>query len=256
MDLSTQTPGPEVDGQPSIISFFAPGQLKGYPYLGPLRLLINAAFVANHCGPATNDLFPPSLTRLHTDDQLPAELGPETFTYVVSSLVPENGDPPRLYATCSGSPYNPKSPYTPGVGRTDGADEGGMQRTIALDVERNEFWELRMLVVNPVLQKQGLGGLLMTLVEGEIVRRSAETRLQLSKVESSPKDGHANGDVQKMNGAIAAKKLVLTLTTCKEVNEAYYLRRGWLTTELKPMGNLFNASRDWNLCWMQRDVSI
>ncbi|KAG8878502.1 hypothetical protein FRB98_006112 [Tulasnella sp. 332] len=255
MDLSIKTTGPEINGQPSIISFFAPGQLKSYPYLLQLRLLVNVAFVSNHSGPASNYLFASDLQRLDTDDQLPAEFGSETFTYIISSLIPENGDPPRLYATGSGSPFKPRTPQ-PGV--PEHVTKAFQMKT-ELDLKRHDVWELKVLVVDPTLQKQGLGGLLMKFVEGEIVKRSAESSLQLSKLESSipaPNNGDADVEVSKSNDEIVARRLVMVLITVKEVNEAYYLRRGWVTTETNAMGRGFNASRDWHNCWMQKDVSI
>ncbi|KAG8989763.1 hypothetical protein FRB94_014029, partial [Tulasnella sp. JGI-2019a] len=229
MTRPTETPGPQINGQPSIISLLTPEQLKNYPYLAPLRTLVNAAFISNHAGPVTDYLFPDTLQRLVTDDQLSAELGGNFFTYIVSSPIPEDGLP-RLYASASGRLYIPKV-----VPQGVPEDVVVMQRTGALDLENQDVWELKMLVVDPTLQKQGLASLLMNLVEAEVVRRTAEKRSQLSTmqdvVDIMPNSKRAT---EQSNGPVVGKKVILTLDTCREINEAYYVRRGFVTTEVKP----------------------
>ncbi|KAG9004198.1 hypothetical protein FRB94_002630 [Tulasnella sp. JGI-2019a] len=250
MDHLTRIPGPEINGQWSIISLLTPKQLKVYPYLQPLRNLVNAAFQSNHNGPVTNYLFPTDRQRLVTDDQLGSELGPSSFTFIISSPVSNDGSggPPRLYASASGRPYIPKE-----AKKDLPKDIEAMHRTkVPIDLDKYEAWELKILVVDPTLQKQGLGSLLMKLVEAEVVKRSAQKRLQASKIEST---GGASDDIVK-NG-LMEKKVIMLLDGVKETVDEYYLRRGWVTTEVKPMENgALGASREWEACFMQKDVTL
>ncbi|KAG8981580.1 hypothetical protein FRB93_008534 [Tulasnella sp. JGI-2019a] len=121
-----------------------------------------------------------------------------------------------------------------------------MQRMGALDLENQDVWELKMLVVDPTLQKQGLASLLMNLVEAEVVRRTAEKRSQLSTMQDVV-DIMLNSKraTEQPNGPVVGKKVILTLDTCREINEAYYVRRGFVTTEVKPQRKgVFGRSRD------------
>ncbi|KAG8987581.1 hypothetical protein FRB94_002612 [Tulasnella sp. JGI-2019a] len=245
----TLTPGPEINSQPSVISLLTPEQLKHYPYLTELRLLVNAAFESNHSGPTSNYLFPSTAQRHETNAQLLAGLGSDFFTYIISSPIPDNGAP-RIYASASGRvciPQENQSDERP-------KELQFLQQTKAIDLEENEVWELRMLVVDPTLHKQGLASLLMKAVETEVVKRSMEKRPQLSKVASNGMTGNGNGDVLK-NKEPPIRKLILKLGTCREVNEAYYLRRGFVTTGIVQMPKgVYGASRAWEACSMQRNI--
>ncbi|KAG8875645.1 hypothetical protein FRB98_007679 [Tulasnella sp. 332] len=256
ISIST-TPGPEIDGQPSIISFLTPEQLNNYPYLSSLRQLINAAFKFNHGGHATNNLFPADVERLRSDLQICGELGPDSFTYIVSAPTPNGGGTPRLYASASGRHVRPEG-YKIGPFK----DAPVQPRQVPLDLEKFDAWELKLLVVDPTLHKQGLGSLMTKLVEVEAVKRSAEKTLQRSKTESTAAcetvSDHLNGQAEvSKNKAAVDKKVILTLSAAREVNETYYLRRGFVTTEIKTLPKGFgNTSRDWDLCFMQREIVI
>lgn len=62
------------------------------------------------------------------------------------------------------------------------------------------------MAVDPTLQRKGLAGLLIELVEGEVKRRFAVAK--------------------KQDGA-SERRLVMLLTTIKEVNFTFYSRRGY-----------------------------
>lgn len=249
MDPPTQTAGPDINGEPSVISLLTPEQLTQYPYLTSLRSLMNAAF-AIHGAPANNYLIPHNSPRLQNDYQIQAELGSDFFTYIVHAPIPANDDPPRLYASASGRPY--------GVNKAEEGVAKEMELLIPkrrLDSEEYEAWELKMLVVEPALQKQGLASLLMKLVEAEIVKRSAERWLQLATMRSIHSNGQVGLGVSK-NETARAKRVVLVLDTIREINEAYYLRRGFATTEVIPMQKgVFGSIRDWEMSFMQKDVT-
>ncbi|KAG8988490.1 hypothetical protein FRB94_002262 [Tulasnella sp. JGI-2019a] len=252
MNRPIETPGPQINGQPSIISLLTPDQFKHYPYLTPFRILANAAFESNHGAEVTNGLFPSRIVRLTTDDQLSAELGGNFFMYIISSPIPDDGsgDPPRLYASASGRPYMPKV-FTEGVPE----DIMVMQRAGEFDMENREVWELKMLIVDPTLQKQGLATLLLNLVEAEIVKRVAGKQLQLSKI------GDVADGAEKSNGehidVPKNKKVIITLDTIREINEEYYVRRGFVTTEIRPQKTgTFGSNRGWEAVWMQKEVTV
>ncbi|KAG8867383.1 hypothetical protein FRB97_003370 [Tulasnella sp. 331] len=251
MDHPTQTAGPEVNGRPSIILLLTPKELTQYPYLTSLRSLANAAFASNHTGPTDKHLFPSDPPRLVTDHQLQTELGSDFFTYIIHSSIPVNGDPPQLYASGSGRPYMLKE-VKEGVPK----DMALLIPTKPPDSKIYEAWEIKMLVVDPALQKQGLASLLLKLVEAEIVKRSAEKWVQVATTEYNQLSSAPNRQVGSLKNELArTKKVILTLDTAREINEAYYLRRGFETTEVLPMKKgVFGARRDWEMSFMQRDI--
>ncbi|KAG9004180.1 hypothetical protein FRB94_002611 [Tulasnella sp. JGI-2019a] len=249
MNRPMETSGPQINGQLSIISLLTPDQYKHYPYLTPFRGLVNATFRAQ----ASDGLFSSDVVRLKTDDQLCAELGGDYFMYILSSPIPSDGAP-RLYASASGKPYTPKV-FTGGVPKDHTM---AFQRTEEFDMENEEVWELKVLVVDPTLQKKGLGTLLLNLVEAEVAKRVAEKQLQLLKMEDLANSGteEANGEHRTGVHVPKNKKAILTLDAIREINEGYYVRRGFVTTEIRAQrkGTL-GSNREWETVWMQKDVT-
>ncbi|KAG8853637.1 hypothetical protein FRB96_008054 [Tulasnella sp. 330] len=244
MDHHPTTPGPEINGQRSIISLLTPEELRNYPHLSSLRLLVNTSFKSNHCGRLTNNLFPADAERLSSDHQICSELGPDSFTYILASFpISNDGETPRLYGSASGKHMLPGS-YKMGVSK---------DASVLLDWEKYDVWELKLLVVDPTLHKQGLGSLLTKLVEEEAVKRATKGSLQLSKLEPIATDETLQENENR--SAVMDKKVILTLNTAREVNEEYYQRRGFVTTKIETLPKGFGkASRDWDLCFMQREV--
>ncbi|KAG8878503.1 hypothetical protein FRB98_006113 [Tulasnella sp. 332] len=251
MDEPTTTTGPAINGQPSIIALLTSEQLKKYPHLRALRLFINEAFESNHSGPAANFLFPYDSPRLGRDNQLSDELGPDAFTFIVSSMELNNVDTPQLYACVSGRPLALKETKV----------LHDMQRTKApIDLEHYEAWEIKTLAVNPTIQRQGLGSLLVGLVETEVVKRGVETGLQGLKMKSQSFDSTPRGmtfeEIEITDGAMR-KPVALALSGCREVIEAWYRGRGFVTTEILPMRKgTGGTTRDWEICFKQKDVKI
>jgi len=77
-------------------------------------------------------------------------------------------------------------------------------KRFGLVADGTEAWELSTMAVDPGLQRQGLAGYLMKLTEDEIKRSFKAT----------------HGGHDKM-------KLLILLTTIKEINEEFYAKRGF-----------------------------
>ena len=82
-------------------------------------------------------------------------------------------------------------------------------------------WELLAFGTDVALQGQGLAGALTEMVNEEIRRRATKEWKEEGKVE-----------------------IVLMLSTMQELNEAYYLKRGWTTTNVREFKPGTMGSRD------------
>ena len=220
MDRPISTPGPHINNTPTIISLLSPTQLRQYPYLRQLKNLINAAFSATH---SKDGIFPPDVKRLNSDTQIIDEIGPDFFTYIILSRPSEVTDRPTLFATASARRLLPKD-YTmlPESLKL-------LKRSQASAPEDVESWELKLLAVDPSIQRQGLASMLMKLLEVEIQKRSAESRLNESMMISQNAIIEPDGGTLVMH--TKPKELRFLLDTVKEVNEEFYRRRGFVTTE-------------------------
>jgi GNAT superfamily N-acetyltransferase len=188
-------PGPTIHNKSTTITLYASHSLSSAGLIPPLHDLINTAFSHSH---SRADSMGDSSLRLHSHEQLVRELsGPGTFTYVITytgtttAVAVASG---KLYkSTLTRQPVrleNPKSAFT----RSGPAEPD------------TEGWELSSMAVDPALQRQGLAGLLMDLVEGEVRRRFLVARAE---------------------GGKAGVGLVMLLTTIKEINWGFYSRRGY-----------------------------
>ena len=231
-DLPIVFPGPQINNAPTNISLLSDVQLRQYPYLRQLRLLINAAFASTH---TKNNMFRTDMERLQTDMQLIGELGPEWFTYIISSTPSEECvGPPTLHAGGSARRLLPKD-------YTDIPEELQLFKRSDLGALKDvEAWELKLLAVDPSLHRQGLASMLIELLEQEIQKRSIETRLNESTMQA--RNNTADGEVLAINSK--PKEVRFILDTVKEINEGFYLRRGFATTEelVFPPGTFGNPS--------------
>lgn len=125
--------------------------------------------------------------RLSYQGQLHDELGtkPGTFTYVLSYSGTDD-----VVATASAKPHAINARKDSTWLRLEPIPDG------------KEAWELSTMAVDPSLQRQGLASYLMRVTEEEVKRRFTS-------------------DVASKEG----KKLVLVITTVKERNEAFYMRK-------------------------------
>lgn len=188
-------PGPLVHNKPTTVTLYESRDLEAAGLIPGLHDLINDAFAISHNRSGT--MLASSL-RLQSHRQLVLELsGSGTFTYVITyagtNTVIGVASAKRYKSTASRQPAKmdvPKSAFT----RT-GASEPS-----------TEGFELSSMAVSPSLQRQGLAGLLMNLVEAEVKRRFLITRAETG-----------NPDLG----------LVMLLTTVKEINWEFYTRRDY-----------------------------
>lgn len=189
---TTSQPGPIVNSKPTTITLYASRSLKATGLVPAIHDLINEAFEISHSA------FPSVQKRLDSHDHLVKDLsGPETFTYVVTYTGTKT-----VIGVASAKPYKDNIASKPPS--KDNPDS--CFRRSGTFKPKAEGWELSLMAVDPKLQRQGLASLLMKLVEDELKRRFLLTRAEKG---------------------LPNLKLVLLLTTVKEVNWVYYVRRGY-----------------------------
>jgi len=150
------------------------------------------------------------------------ELGPSGFSFIQFAA----GEGSQIIGTASAKPFTESKAGAPTDGHhrllfkrpppTEDSQAGKMAGE--LDNERAERWEVLIMAVDPQLQGQGIAGALMEMVVVEIRRRVAE----------GGKEG----------------KIVLMLSAMQELNEGYYLKRGWSTTGKRRFERGTMGSRD------------
>lgn len=192
---SSSQPGPIVCNKPSTVTLYASRDLEAAGLIPGLHDLINEAFAFSH---SRTRSVPADDLRLKSKDQLVRELsGPGTFTFVVTYTGTNT-----VLGVASAKKY--KSTPTRQAARIEDP-KSAFTRT-GPSQPNTEGWELSSMAVDPSLQRQGLAGLLMDLVDTEVKRRFILAREESGKPEL---------------------RLVMLLTTIKEINGQFYARRGW-----------------------------
>lgn len=192
---SISQPGPVVHGRPTTATLYASRDLEAAGLIPGMHDLINEAFAISH---GRTRAMPAEVLRLQSKEQLVLELsGPGTFTYVITYTGTNDvigvASAKKYKSTPSRQPVsveNPKSAFT----RTGPSQEN------------TEGFELSTMAVDPSLQRQGLAGLLMNLVDREVKRRFLLAREEQGRPDLG---------------------LVMLLTTIKEINGQFYARKGW-----------------------------
>ncbi|KAM0709542.1 hypothetical protein Q7P35_003581 [Cladosporium inversicolor] len=185
-------PGPLVYNKPTTVTLYASRDLEAAGLIPGIHDLINDAFAASH---NRSGIMAAGASRLQSHRQLVLELsGPGTFTYVITYTGTNT-----VIGVASGKRYKstPLSQIS--------VEKSAFTRTGAGEVNTEGF-ELSSMAVSPSIQRQGLAGLLMNLVEEEVKRRFLITR-----TETGPPD----------------LGLVMLLTTVKEINCEFYTRRDY-----------------------------
>lgn len=208
-------PGPKVHDQATTVTLFNRAQLISSGLLGTLHTFINRAFNSQF-GRRIGILS--ALPRLRYEGQLLDELGehPETFFFVVR--VVETG---VICGTAYASRYEGVEAWPEGGERTWqrlGVPEAGVNA-----------WELHLLAVDPAFQWQGLANYLMRIVDEEVLRRS----------------GDSGG---------ACERSVVLISTVKETNEAFYLKRGYKEDYHVKWPDGHMSSRAFTVVHMSRDI--
>ncbi|KAL1582038.1 hypothetical protein WHR41_09463 [Cladosporium halotolerans] len=192
--ISAQSqPGPIVHNKPTTVTLYASKDLKAAGLIPGVHDLINHAFFASQ---NPFGIMSAESLRLQSHQQLVDDLSrPGTFSYVITytgtDLVIGVASAKRHKETVSRQPAS-----------MDVA-ESAFTRTGILEPS-TEGWELSTMAVDPSLQRQGLAGLLVKLVEGEVKRRFVLERAE--------------------KGTLRLQ-LVILLSTVKEINLAFYIRR-------------------------------
>jgi GNAT superfamily N-acetyltransferase len=194
--VSSQShPGPTVHSKETTVTLYASRDLKAAGLIPQIHDLINNAFGTSH---SVSGCFPADRYRLRSHDQLVAELsGPEIFTYVITYTGTKT-----VIGVASAKRYKDTVTVKPATEE----DQKSTFTRSGVFGPNSEGWELSLMAVDPSLQRQGLAGLLMKLVEDEVKRRFV---------------------LDRSERGLPDLKLVMLLTTVKEVNWDFYVRRGY-----------------------------
>lgn len=97
------------------------------------------------------------------------------------------------------------------------------------------FWEMKLLAVDPTVQRKGLAGWLVNAVEEEIVRRCAQSDLQHK----------------------AIMHVVVLLTTIRELNGEFYRKRGYLyDSERHYEAGVLNSEGAFTVVHMSKKMAV
>ncbi|KAL1591181.1 hypothetical protein WHR41_00123 [Cladosporium halotolerans] len=218
-------PGPTIDNRPTTATLYQSKDLLAAGQIPGMYDLINVAFAFSH---NRAGLFPDDSFRLQSHGQLIEALSADdTFTYVVSYT-----DTGVAIGVASAKRYHETlEPQEVTIDNPAGA----WKRTGFSD-PNTEGWELSVMAVNPSLQRKGLAGLLMELVEGEVKKRFLVARVERG---------------------LPGLKLVMMLTTAKEVNEGFYKRKGYsLDYETFHGPGWFGSSKGFHIAHMSKQVEL
>ena len=201
-------------------------ELSTSSYLDPLRVLLDEVFTWCHTkGVPGKELLPASIGRLQSGpQQLVSEIGPDGFCIIMFDV--EVGG--RIIATASAKPYKPTKP-----GTTHGSEVNMLFKrkpvedsnnkdtmdaeVVGSDIENQSRWELLAFATDVKLMGQGIAGQLTEMTHAEIRKRAA---------------------------AEGKTKVVLMLSTMKELNEPYYLKRGYKTMSVNVFPPGTGGSKD------------
>ncbi|KAK4543297.1 hypothetical protein LTR36_005656 [Oleoguttula mirabilis] len=206
--------GPVVHGKPTTVTLYEPSQLAGSPAIPSLYHVVNRAFSESH---QATGCLPASLNRLDSPEQFMLQVGndPGTFVYIITWAGTD-----QAIATVGAHRY-----VTPVVISDIGSGKKGttFQRVhlpkAPGEVEAGDAWELKLMVVDPGLQGQGLASYLMTLVDEEAKRRCKDSGLVAAET-TTKEEGLGAGTLQR-------RLLYMVLTAVKECTELFYTRRGY-----------------------------
>ncbi|KAL9633175.1 MAG: hypothetical protein Q9164_004863 [Protoblastenia rupestris] len=193
------------------------------PHLTPLIALANAAFSHSHTnGVSGKEFMPATVTRFPQAKSMLDDLGPNGFCLIMFETGEEESD---IIGTISAKPFietkaghdtsiHPSSLFKrppPPTKHDAEAQEKAIES--AEDPEASK-WELLASAVALRVKGKGVASMLLEKCIEEIRRRAAEE--------------HKRKGLREEEGKVA-----LYLSTMQEVNEAYYLRKGWRTTGIR-----------------------
>lgn len=251
MVSSNREPEPPTTSQPPVYSsleLHTPTTLLASPHLPALFNLINHAFDHSHNKAGSSHLPPSEKARLQTHAQLGDEVGHDGFILIMLQK-PTSSSPSspagtstegflspsghRIIGTASAKPYHPSHPIASSIDSSNATHLFKRPPPPKPHPEAENTstpqWELLAMVVDPSLQGHGLATQLTNLTIDEIKSRCVSNP---HPPPSTPSEASPND------------KLTLLLSTMKDLNENYYLKRGWTTTDTRsfPPGTM--GSRD------------
>ncbi|KAL8753121.1 MAG: hypothetical protein Q9184_005515 [Pyrenodesmia sp. 2 TL-2023] len=195
--------------------------------LSPLTALINLCYSVSHTSRPQGNYLPYEYPRLATSTSLIDELGKDGFIFILTAQTPDGQQ--KLIASASAKPFrqldhhelvegselrtsfkrraaapglDPASPSEPPQATERSANREAVD---SMKVERElPKWEIICNVVHPEYQKRGIAGQMYEALVKEMRSRASP---------QGDRDVH------------------LVITTMKELNEAYYQKRGFVTTD-------------------------
>ncbi|EMC99863.1 hypothetical protein BAUCODRAFT_353118 [Baudoinia panamericana UAMH 10762] len=197
--------GPSIDGKKTTVTLYEPSSLVDDPIIPAMVPMINAAFRDQHLHSSkAGRIMPASIDRLPKHEDYLKQVGNDHGTFVFILTTTETGVP---IATVAAHRYiAPVYVAVQNSGRRTAFDR--MRRPEGM--EDAELWEVKLLAVDVAWQKRGLASYLMNNVEAEVRRRFVASRAEAEK-----------------NDEAQSKRLCMVLTTVKEANHDFYLRKGY-----------------------------
>lgn len=237
----------------------SPATLAQSPHLPAMVKLINYTYDQSHIN---SGLLPPGpTTRLRSLSQLSSELDPDGFTILtfspehrlhgecIEGLTTNADNGATLIATASAKPYVPTEPKgeeighkghllfkrpPPGASLPEMNSEGGMSDDYDDKEGSWPKWEILAIAVHPSLQNRGLASTLLGRVIEEIKTRSIPFKTPTKHPHPHHQNSTSRPETTPNNDGEAAKgKVMLMLSTMLELNESYYLKRGFATTAVR-----------------------
>lgn len=224
-------PGPTVNDRQTTVTLFSPSQLAKSSVIPALAKVINDAFESQGHVKDGKTVVPQK--RLSYDGQLLDELSSSTgtFTYIICFAGRE-----EVIGTASAKRFLGKDAAVVVEGKEPSPGEAVKNTFTRFGAvaDGTEMWELSTMAVDPGLQRQGLAGYLMRITEAEVKRQFIAG-----------------------NDAGEQRKLVMALTTLKQVNEPFYTRRGFVKDyEVEyPVGHI-GSETGFTIIHMSREVDL
>ena len=225
-------PGPILNSRPTTLALVPHDRLLSSPFLPLLPPLLNPAFSVGHSSTGT---LPLELDRLQSDKQFYDELQEDSWSYFLyytpdstSTLdsSEKSGVPDRLLASVAFQPFRPDVAMTNAKGSDRVKEVSNTFKTVPMPVpEGCQAWEVRLLAVDLSVQRQGVAMWMMKCLEAEVRRKAREV--------AAAGGLHPGAEEKRM--ADEELKIQLRLSTLREINEAFWMRRGFRTTVEKKM---------------------
>lgn len=221
-------PTPVVNGVPTTLHRLTSLELAQSPLLQPLVTLINAAFERIHVPPFFRENHP---QRYSSAETLIADLDSTSAIFILTQRHEEHET--RVLGSVT------EEQYSEPTADHDGDDESPFKTLMWQDArpcqEDVDYRDMRLLVVDPSLQGQGLAAWLLACFE-------AHTKLRLEK-ESLERQRHWTG-------------AQLLLVCILEIQGRYYHERGWTVVAQRSMPPGFRGIEGFTIVRMEKAIQL